>query len=349
LSEIKALNLDTIAIEENEYYFLTDEQILKQPVNGLQFLIYIRHKYGDEWQKVLRVNDGKEVRDIVLAMAGGDSDSYTTSTEFVNDTLFVEKRTHTETSADEDNLMAYETDSITTTYRYDEKLNLKLLTRDSIRFIDEQRSENNKIKSTTRIMHSKNFVVNGLTCYGNFITTYEYNAGVNGTEKDPLAAITLQFIRIDTGQTILTDSDLQQPGQAFYADVLHDNFKDINFDGYIDFINYNWQSSGSGGAVINAYLFNPEKKIFEASDLSGGELTIDPENKTLSTYWKMGIPWNNQLITHFGEKGRILYRESITREVTRGDTIDKLITTYIKEHNGKVVEKKIDTTTFEGY
>ena len=127
-------------------------------------------------------------------------------------------------------------------------------------------------------------------------------------------------------------------------------FRDANFDGHKDFIVYSRTGSGSGGSAYNVYLFNKEKYLYEFSaELSGGAFQIDETNKTVSTYWKMGVGWNSSRMHHFDKNGKIKFTEITTREIVDGDTTSLLQTTYEKVVNGETVKTEIDTTKFEGY
>ena len=102
---------------------------------------------------------------------------------------------------------------------------------------------------------------------------------------------------MNTKRTLLSHSDITQHELVFYknpdyyAEEQHaESFKDLNFDGHIDFFIYSKKNSGSGGAFFDVYLFDHRKKYFYHSDkLSGGEIEIDSVKKTISTYWKSGV------------------------------------------------------------
>ncbi len=125
--ELTTLKLDTLSIELNEYYKLEDSPFLTKELNDFRFIVFYRHKYGDETSKILRIENQNNTKDILLAMRGGDSDSYSVATEFINDSIFVETKIYTETTKDETHLMEYTTDSTITTFRYDSLFNFKEL------------------------------------------------------------------------------------------------------------------------------------------------------------------------------------------------------------------------------
>ncbi len=211
-----------------------------------------------------------------------------------------------------------------------------------VRYIESDHYANTSV-SDTFFTVSKPFMVNQLRLFWKSTITAE-------------GGIHLELKEMNTKRTLLTHSDITQheldfyKNPDYYAEEQHaESFKDLNFDGYIDFFIYSKQNSGSGGAFFDVYLFDHRKKYFyHSEELSGGEIEIDTVKKTISTYWKSGVAWNTNRIHHFGKKGKIKFVETITREVLPGDTVSLLKTTHEKVI-GQKVKTTIDTTIFEGY
>ena len=98
------------------------------------------------------------------------------------------------------------------------------------------------------------------------------------------------------------------------------------------------------------YLFDSESKKFKRSEeLSGHGLTVNKENRTVSYFANMGIPWNSAHVIHFDDNGVIDFTETTTQEIVDINEVRKKITIYRKNKNGKLLERKVDTTNFEGY
>ncbi len=190
------------------------------------------------------------------------------------------------------------------------------------------------------------FTINNIICYWKFTKNFHFSDG----KKLDYADFNLQLIEKKTNKVILTDSDFISLKQIDSVDLRLENFKDVNFDGYKDFINPNQESSGTGGEFFNVHLYNPKKQIFEFSnELSNSDLEIDSLNRTLSTYWKAGVSLNVTSVTHFDKKGKIKFKESIKKEVMNIDDKSKLVTTTKKTIGKKIIEIKNDTSDFEGY
>lgn len=345
-------------LENDVYYKIIDEPFLLNPFSYINFTIYYQHKYGDELTKILRVNRNDKMFDIVLAKIGGDSFTEKTTTEFVNDSVFIETYTFKEGDSyinpdnEEEYIEEYSHDSIVTKYHYDKLFNFKVIEKDTFSFETKTSYvDNHKIKVVTTYL-GKPFTVNNTVYYWRFYNSYGFDSD-NNYKKNSLATVSMQLRDINHTVTALTtEEDLSSTYGMEVPDNRLENFKDLNFDGYSDFFLYNSYKSGSGGAFFDAYIFNPKTKIFEYSEeLSGGELTVDTLNKTLSTYWKSGIGWNKQIIHYFNDKGQIKYSENIKREVKNKEDNETriLITNYKKIMNNKVVKQKSDTTLFEGY
>lgn len=209
-----------------------------------------------------------------------------------------------------------------------------------------KKAEVNYTKSDTLVKVSEPFLINGIKCFWEFeLTVYEGEKGGSGINKlknhttNKLLLLNEDYFDLDLFNSI-DKNNFDFNGE----------FKDVNFDGLKDFIVYSKTGSGSGGSAFNVYLFNKKKNIFEISDeLSGGEFEINETDKTVSTYWKMGVSWNSSQIHHFDKNGKIKFTEITTREIIEGDKTNLLQTTYEKLVDGKTIKTEIDTTKFEGY
>jgi len=123
--ELKALELDPSKIGADEYYFLSDQDFLEKEIEGLSFQIYYRHSYGNQLEKILRVQRIDTVFDITLAgKYSNGSEGSTFSTEFRNDKRFKKSWADIKMVKDEADIRAYYIDSIWTFYHYDNHLNL---------------------------------------------------------------------------------------------------------------------------------------------------------------------------------------------------------------------------------
>ena len=208
------------------------------------------------------------------------------------------------------------------------------------------KTEINWDKSDTLIKISKPFLINGIKCFWEFeLIVYESATGGSGINR---------LKNHNTNKVLLLNEDYFDLDLFNSIDEnnfdFNGEFKDANFDGFKDFIVYSKTGSGSGGSAFKVYLFDKNKNIFELSDeLSGGEFEINETNKTVSTYWKMGVGWNSSRVHHFDKNGKIKFTEITTREIIDGDTTSLLQTTYKKVVNGKTIKTEIDTTKFEGY
>jgi hypothetical protein len=209
-----------------------------------------------------------------------------------------------------------------------------------------KKTEINWEKYDTFFKVSEPFLINGIECFWEFeLTVYEGATGGSGINR---------LKNHNTNKVLLLNEDYFDIDLFNSIDKnnfdFNGAFKDANFDGLKDFIVYSRTGSGSGGSAFNVYLFDKKKNIFELSDeLSGGEFEINETDKTVSTYWKMGVGWNSSRVHHFDKNGKIKFTEITTREIVDGDTISLLQTTYEKVVNGKTIKTEIDTTKFEGY
>ena len=128
--EISTLKLDTSKIDLSEYYFMSNQKFLKKQIDSISFLIYYKHQYGDQLEKILRVVRKDSVFDLTLSMQGGDSFSQSISTEFINNSTFVSISVNKEKDPDSNSFYA---DSIISLYNYMPNLNFKLIQKDSFK------------------------------------------------------------------------------------------------------------------------------------------------------------------------------------------------------------------------
>jgi hypothetical protein len=211
---------------------------------------------------------------------------------------------------------------------------------------EENTVEKEKVITDTLNKVSEPFLINGIKCYWEFeLTVYDGAKGGSGINK---------LKNHNTNKVLLLNEDYFDLDLFISIDKhnfdFNGEFKDANFDGFKDFIVYSRTGSGSGGSAFNVYLFDKKKNIFKFSkELSGGEFEINEADKTVSTYWKMGVSWNSSQVHHFDKNGKIKFTEITTREVITGDTTSLLQTTYKKIVEGKTIKTEIDTTKFEGY
>ncbi len=174
--------------------------------------------------------------------------------------------------------------------------------------------------------------INGIKCY------WKLTKVLNNREE--IGESTMELFDSNTQRRLLADKDFY-PNFITINDLNSknaENLKDANFDGKVDYVIYNRTGSGQGGTVYNVYLFNPNKKAYEISEISGGELEIDSVKKTVTTYWHAGIGWRQQTIHQFGNRGKLKYTEVFTTELIEEDSIKE---TYKKLINGKVVKLNV--------
>lgn len=136
--ELKSLNLDPTKIDVNEYYFLSQQNFLKEEVEGLTFQIYYKHLYGYQLEKILRVQRTDTVFDIILSgKYSNGSDGSTLSTEFRSDNLFQKSRADIKIVKDDPHFMAFCIDSVWTFYQYNNRFDLMKNTEHSSKYYKE--------------------------------------------------------------------------------------------------------------------------------------------------------------------------------------------------------------------
>ena len=324
--EISILNLDTMKIGLNEYYYLTDQQFLKNELDSISFIIYYKHMYGDELSKILRIKRKDSVFDLPLSVSGGCVSRYKLSTEFINDSIFIKTYTYKQTAIENTHLMAYATDSIITKYYYDENLNFKEIKKDSFDIYKKYPTFHENLKGKTFKTFSDIFSINGMKCHWEY--EVKYTDETNENSKEYLVNIISQKLMKFSPREYILDLDLSKfefrrtknivyLEYADYFNVTNDKLKDINFDGYDDFEFHD--NVGGANQNYTVYLFNPSLKKFEYSEeLSGSSLgegiELDKKKKIAIYSGKGGYGHYGFRKVHFNLDGSIKYEERFWNE-----------------------------------
>jgi hypothetical protein len=345
-NELYQLGIDSTKVDVNEKYFISPDAFLsKENPEGLG-IIYYRQKYGDETTKILQHNNQDTIKEITLGMIGGDSDSYRMTSEFVNDSIFIQSFVNQETIADTNDTMGYAFDSIVTQFKYNEKFELNTIRKDTFKYKKYQFQRYGEPVEQD-IFYGKPFKINNLKCY--WETTLEIIFDV--TNK-PLKAknCTRKLVNTKTKKTILIskpDMDVNNNNNnnndSFNTSI--GDFKDFNFDGYLDFSIYNSKCSGASQAFFDNYLYNPKTNKFDYSKkLSGSEITINNKLRTISLYYNMGRSYNLEHIIYYDLKGTILFEEKFIEELLKEKNSAEYY--YLKTYQ-KIKQNKIILTKTE--
>ncbi len=324
---------------DGNYY--PEEDFMSKNTRDFFTQLFYRKKFGDQIEKVVQIHNYDSISEITLAMIGGDSDSYSLSSEFVNDSIFTQTLVTRETIKDEANLMGYAFDSIITTFKYNDTFKLDTISKDTFRYEKEYFKRYDK-PVENHIFYSNTFKINNLSCF--WQTTIEIHFDDNGK---PLQGknITRILINKQTKKPILVSMpNVIVHNETDFFDPLLDNFKDYNFDGYVDFSMYNFISSGATHAFFDNYLYNPKTKKFDYDRKSAGaEITVDEKLKTVTFYQNLGRIYHNETIQYYNQKGTIMYEESISEEEQKEKNSDTYFIkkTYTKKVNGKIVKKSV--------
>jgi len=331
---------DTASTFFDENYYPEEEFTSKNTSDVFTQLLY-RKKFGDQIEKIAQIHHNDSISEIILSMRGGDSDLYTMSSEFVNDSIFVQTLVNQETIKDETNLMAYAFDSIITKYKYNDKFELQTISKDTFKYEKEYFKRYDR-PVENHIFYSKPFKINNLNCY--WKTTIEI---IFEDDGKPLQAKNISRILINSitkKPILISKEDMIVHNETAFFDPLLDNFKDYNFDGYLDFSIYNFICSGGSHAFFDNYIFNPRNKKFEYDKKnSGAEITVDKNLKTITLYFSMGRMYHEEKIIHYSKIGKELFTESFIEEEVKEQKSDNyyIKKTYLKTKASKVIQKRI--------
>jgi hypothetical protein len=158
----------------------------------------------------------------------------------------------------------------------------------------------------------------------------------------PKGETTLELRDYKTKRILLSYSDYFRVENDFNsANYFNEHFRDINFDGFKDFLITSYGSNETTN-LVNIYVFNDRTKTFEFSeDLSDNQIeAIDSSNRKLVTS-SSTIDKEIKRNHYFDKNGKLKYLETITKsDSIVNDTIDIYKNIYEKSINGKVVKTK---------
>ena len=281
-------------------YYLINMDFLKKAIDSIEFEVFYKISYGSELEKLIRIKQKDTVFDLSLAFTGGDGgQSWQGETEFLNDSIFQKVNVFTETAIDNTHLMAYDTDSIITKYRYDSKLNFREIKKDSFHIYKEYPTYHKNLKDKVFKTWSDVFTINGIDCRWEY--EVKYTDETNENSKEPLVNLISQKLTTWRTKELLLDLDLSKfiylPPKSIakleynkYPDSSIDNLKDVNSDNYTD-IQFMTEHAGAGANIAYAtYLFNSKNNKFEYSEVfSDYNIEYDPDKNRISSFMKSGV------------------------------------------------------------
>jgi hypothetical protein len=181
------------------------------------------------------------------------------------------------------------------------------------------------------IKKSNPFKINGIECYWEHSDTL--------VEEGSMDLIKLKDYK--TNRILVNHIDCcLKYGFDFYS---KDNFLDVNFDGFKDFLIRTYGSMAMF-EITNIYLFDSKTKKFTESDLGDNGITTDSVKRKLitSSFDRTYLGSSEKTKTHYFDKyGKLKYTEVLNIEYL--DTIPVEYRTYEKIVNGRVVETKKDS------
>lgn len=191
-------------------------------------------------------------------------------------------------------------------------------------------------KTDTITKISEPFIVNNIECYWK----------VSIIRDDEGEHITRELIEDKTQKIILKDVDFYHIEEHINIDFEKEkeNFKDVNFDGFKDFIVFNYSNSPQDYLdFYNIHIFNKNTKSFDFSEeLSDTQIKIDSINKRVTSDYGYKN-YSVHKIHYFNRNGTIKFTEEFSEFLGINDTVSMIYKNYKKIINGEEVETKRDS------
>lgn len=187
---------------------------------------------------------------------------------------------------------------------------------------------------------SEPFKINGIECY--------WKVSIIMEQGDFEGGFITRELMIDnkTQKTILKDTDFAHIDG--YNDIdfeeEKENFKDINFDGFKDFIVLSYSNSSPMNNFYNIHIFNNNTKSFDFSEeLSDTEIEIDSLNRKVTSAYGYRN-YSVYKVHHFDKYGKIKFTEEFSEDLgIQNDTVTVIHKFYKKIINGEEVATKRDS------
>jgi hypothetical protein len=339
LSEQDKLKFKKVGL--NNGYYLTNYNFLKKPIDTLDFEIYYKMSFGDQLEKIVKTKDS--TFELILSKKGSDGQqSWYMNTEFLNDSVFIQTNVFKETAKDGNHSMAYNIDSTVTFYKF-KNLHYTEFKKDTFNIYKEYPIFHQELKDSVFKTQSNIFKINNIRCQWEYDVRYTDETNQNSKELF-VDLIKQKLLKFNPKESIL-ELDLSKfayipPKNIIsleynnYPQTSTDKLEDVNSDGYDD-IQFVTEIAGGGTNTDYAtYLFNPNNKHFEYSEIfSGYNVNYNSEKNRISTFGKSSVEdYYYTYINLEKNKKDVLFIEKVRHY---GDTIF-----YEKIINKNVVKQK---------
>lgn len=208
--------------------------------------------------------------------------------------------------------------------------------------IDTIATELLQTKIDTLTIKSDYFLLNGkLRYWHHFLTIYDdsyYDILMQLKDK----ATDLVLLEYEFSPKYNEDYDYKSVD--YFANINKNHFRDLNFDGFLDFYIYSHGSMPMTSST-NIYLFNPQNQLFEYSEiLTDNSIEEVDSLRRILTTTSFNMETSYQKKHFFDQKGNFLFSEFRSEtDIEVADTFIKKVVYYEKIVNGEVKISKIDT------
>ena len=214
---------------------------------------------------------------------------------------------------------------------------------DTVQTIDTVATAEIEIKIDTLTKISEPFLLNGQPRYWqHFLTIYDDSSGLELIMQLKDKTTDSVLVEIEHQPKYYEEYDYQSAD--YFSKINKNHFRDLNFDGYVDFYIYNHGSMPMTSST-NIYVFNPKNQLFENSELltDNSIEEVDSIRRVLTTT-SFTREASYRRKHFFDQKGQLLYSEHTSEiDIEVADTFIKKVVYYEKLINGEIKKTRIDT------
>ena len=338
-----------------EFYYASDEKLLKTNPVGLDILIYYKVYYGEEQRdKILVVKKANKIVSNIILAASGENESIGT---FTNGNIFTLTTITKENIRDSQYSQIDSVDSTQTFYKYDDNLIFKEVDKKSFKYYT--RKGNSELDGKEFKVYGKPFSLNGLRVRMKYLVSYYINQEpadrYKHSKEIKIGILEKELFDLERNISLMKVTDEQYDDIDYLENILQSSTQyndfDVNFDGFEDFT-IDCKVCGCANCNFTyVYLFDPkEKKFKESKYLSNNVmLELDTVNRTVTCLFRGDARNLFYRLEKYRKNGTMEYAETYSMETLKNKKGEEIKYKFIynKRIKNKVVKSKTEYSDFE--
>ncbi len=342
------IGIDTLSRGfHKEFYYASDEKLLKTNPVELNINIYYKVYYGGEQiDKILVVKKANKIASKIILAASGENESIG---KFTNGNTFTLTTITKENIRDTQYSQVDSVDSTQTFYKYNANLIFKEVDKKSFKYYTIK--GNTELDGKDIKVYGKPFLLNGLRVRMQYLLTYKIDDVLDDhykhSNKIYVLILEKELFDLERNISLIKATDEHYDDIDYLEELLEktpNNDFDVNFDGFQDFSIYCKVCGCASCDFTTVYLFDPKEKNFkESAHLSNSSmLNLDTENRTVTGMFRNDSRHYSFWHEKYRKNGTLEYTEYYSKGTLKNKEGEEIKDEYIykKRINNKVVKSK---------